>query len=48
MFTRLYLIIRLMSLATFGWYQFRGVSPFDAFADTAASSARSGSQTYHK
>lgn len=50
MFSRLYLIIGILSLTTFSWYQFRGVSPFDAFAASAGSptASRPGSHTYHK
>jgi len=48
MFSRFYLLIGLIALFGFGLGQYRGTSPFDNFAETASSAARSSSHTYHK
>ena len=50
MFHRLYMLIGIAAMVAFSIAQYRGTSPFDAFADTASSSgsSRSGSSTYHK
>ncbi len=49
MFHRLYFILGLLALGYFGYSQYRGVSPFDTYANTPGSSSRAGSSNiYHK
>lgn len=48
MFSRLYLIAGIFALITFGYAQYRGTSPFDAYADSASQFNRSASRTFHK
>ena len=53
MFSRLYLIVGLLSLVGFSYAQYRGVSPFDTYATSPGSGYGSGgrygsSHTYHK
>ncbi len=49
MFSRIYFILSLFALMYFGYSQYRGVSPFDTYANTPGSASRAGtSNIYHK
>ncbi len=49
MFSRFYLVLGLIALGLFSYAQYRGVSPFDTYANTPGNMTRGGtSNTYHK